>query len=174
MFIFRILASKSITKLHRNTEFKNMYTYPDKAGKYFWLYGSWESWNIQIIKKHFFTVPSDGVFLDIGANLGCYTVNLADTFNRVISFEPAPIAWKILAANIQSNELSNCQLIKKGVGSENKYTNLNIIPNNSGLSSIDNNIVGGIATPIEIVRLDDTIDPKDNIRLIKIDVEGYE
>tara|TARA_X000000950_G_scaffold289399_1_gene412886 strand:- start:3854 stop:4636 length:783 start_codon:yes stop_codon:yes gene_type:complete len=174
MFLLRMIASKLLSKIERTRKFKKMYTYPDKAGKYFWIYGSWEAWNIEILKNHFFPKPTNGVFLDLGANLGCYSINLAEHFQEVWSFEPAPIASAVLYANIESNKLGNCKIIKKGVGKKAGTETLNIIPSNSGMSSIINRNSDSIGVEIDIVSLDSIIPETVNIDLIKIDIEGFE
>lgn len=174
MFIFRMLASKLMTILSNDRDFKNMYTFPDIAGKYFWLYGSWEAWNIKILKQHFFSNSSDALFLDIGANLGCYTINLAEIFREVWSFEPAPIASSILYANVEANEINNCVLLTKGVANKNGTIPLNVVPADSGLSSIKNKVENSKQIEIEIVRLDDAVPLDESVAFIKIDVEGFE
>jgi len=174
MFFYRMITSWLLSKFEQTRKFRKMYTFPDKAGKHFWIYGSWESWNIEILKNHFLPNPENGVFLDIGANIGCYTINLADHFQEVWSFEPAPIASAILYANIESNKLGNCKIINKGVGNKTGTETLNIIPSNSGMSSIINKHSESVDVEIDIIMLDEFIPATIKIELVKIDIEGFE
>jgi len=48
---------------------------------------------------------SGGVFVDIGANIGYYTLDLASHGARVIAIEPNPIAYARLQFNIEANDL---------------------------------------------------------------------
>ena len=100
-----------------------------------------------------------GTFLDVGANLGCYSVNLADNFETVLSFEPAPIARRVLEANILSNCLTNCLVKPVAVGNQNGEISLHYNPENSGMASV-NPLHQSENTKYEkvaIVRLDDAI-----------------
>jgi len=50
-------------------------------------------------------LPADGVFVDIGANVGIYTLHAAtrlDSRGRIVAFEPMPAAYQRLVFNIES------------------------------------------------------------------------
>ncbi len=50
-------------------------------------------------------LPRDGVFIDIGANVGIYTLHAATRMNergRIVAFEPFPAAHRRLRFNIES------------------------------------------------------------------------
>ena len=173
--MLRVMAGKCLTIIQRHSSFRNMYTYPDIAEKYFWLFGSWEAWNIKIIKKYFCTKENTRTFLDVDANLGCYSTNLADNFEIVLSFEAAPIARRVLEANILSNCLTNCLVKPVAVGNQNGEINLHYNPKNSGMASVNpsHQSENTEYEKVAIVRLDDAIG-KLKIKFIKIDVEGAE
>ena len=42
---------------------------------------------------------SRGVFIDVGASEGIWTINMAEVFERVISFEPHPLSFEVLKKN---------------------------------------------------------------------------
>ena len=42
---------------------------------------------------------SRGVFVDVGASEGIWTINMAKVFERVISFEPHPLSFEVLKRN---------------------------------------------------------------------------
>ena len=53
------------------------------------------------------TIPNDGVFFDVGANVGVFTI-LASTFCRkVLAFEPVAINYSVLNQNIMINRLDD-------------------------------------------------------------------
>jgi len=47
----------------------------------------------------------DGIFWDIGANVGIYTLYAASKGHSVFAFEPSPLNYAVLAKNIQINEV---------------------------------------------------------------------
>jgi len=58
-----------------------------------------------IIKK--FMNKNNGIFIDIGAHAGLWTLKLANFYKKVICFEPNPYAFKVLCKNIKLNNLKN-------------------------------------------------------------------
>lgn len=120
-----------------------------------------------------------GTVLDIGANIGNHTVFFSKEFKQVISFEPIPSNCWILKANLYLNNISNVQLIEKGVGDINEKLFISQIDpknTNNGLSKInpqgatDQNCVDVVIGDEELEKL---AIPKP-ILMIKIDVEGAE
>lgn len=130
---------------------------------------------------------SNGTILDIGANMGTFTLPLANynpQFNFVC-FEPQRMVYYQLCGNIALNKLRNVYVYNKALGE--LYDTLYIdVPNydeeeNIGAFSLDKEVrehddylckSKGGKEAIDIVRLDDY--EFDNVRLIKIDVEGME
>ena len=48
-----------------------------------------------------------GLFVDVGAYLGTYSVRLSPHFRQVYAFEPNPSMYGILSENKRLNDLSN-------------------------------------------------------------------
>lgn len=163
-----------MTFLQLKSEFKKMFTFPDHAGKYYWLYGAWESWNIRQAKKFSELEKKNDVFIDVGANLGAYTLNLSDHFRKIVSFEPLPVASHILRANVMINNIKNCNIVDKAVGNFNGKAVLNLDPKDTGKSSLikKENHLGEYE--VDIVTLDSYFSNFRDISMIKIDVEGSE
>jgi FkbM family methyltransferase len=63
-------------------------------------------------------IPPNGVFLDVGANIGLYTMALAKSFSRTIAFEANPVTFKILDANIAISKTPNVESFCIGVSDE--------------------------------------------------------
>ena len=113
------------------------------------------------------------VVVDVGANIGYYTVLLADKVGKkgkIYAFEPDLANFEILEKNIKANKLENIVAIKAAVGSKQGKLKLYKSEENYG----DHRLYGkekGIEE-VKIVKLDDVI--KEKIDLIKIDTQGWE
>lgn len=115
----------------------------------------------------------NNVVLDIGANIGNHTLYFLNECNaeKIYCFEPVKDTFRILIKNIAINNLSNkVYLNNVGVGS------------NSGkakVSSYDMSNIGGTTIEmsddgnIDVVAIDD-LNITGDIRMVKIDVEGFE
>lgn len=57
----------------------------------------------------------DDVVLDVGANIGIFTLKVAKNVKRVISVKPEPQNFSILSKNIAANYLSNVTLLNLAV-----------------------------------------------------------
>ena len=124
-------------------------------------------------------LPPGGVLIDVGANVGVYSVNLAYRRHDIfcVAFEPVSASFEWLRGNVRRNGLeSRVQTICKAVGrsggghgriTDGQFSGNHLIP------------AGGIARgtqATEIVSLDEwaaTAGPP-KVSLIKIDVEGAE
>ena len=127
--------------------------------------------------------------INIGANIGIFTVLLANLINndrKVLAVEPTPLAFNYLTKNVNRNKLDNKVVFYNGLCVEKtgKYT-LNVIRGMEEFSSIGESSFQSIFDkPIEQIEVDgDTIDnlvlhnifePLLNPGTIVIDVEGAE
>ncbi|MEO6289234.1 MAG: FkbM family methyltransferase [Ginsengibacter sp.] len=123
------------------------------------------------------------VVIDIGANIGATTLNLANKVGvggKVFSFEPSPYNYQLALENISLNNFSNIKLINQGLGNEKATAFLyNVNTHNRGMQRLlkhtgENAIYE--KTKVEIDTLDNSMKffsiPSPSF--IKIDVEGYE
>lgn len=117
--------------------------------------------------------PED-LFVDVGANVGSYTVLAAKAIgSQVVAFEPVASAFAALRDNVQLNGIDarvdarNCC-----VGSS-----PGVLQMTSGLDSMNHVLgVGEVheaSAEVQVVRLDDALAGRHPF-LIKMDVEGYE
>lgn len=116
----------------------------------------------------------DDLFVDIGANVGSYTVLAAQVRRaRGVSIEPVPATFRQLRANLLVNDIvSRVEALNLGVGSESGVLNFT-----SGLDTVNHVLSRGescsdcIAVPVQT--LDSLLAGRSPI-LMKIDVEGFE
>lgn len=128
----------------------------------------------------------NGIVLDIGANLGSFTVPLAKANPQLTfhSFEPQRIIYYQLCANVFINGLDNVYAHHFGLSNKQNRMKL-ILPDyatetNIGAFSIDEEVreteyecpTKGRDETITVFPLDDG--KHKNVRLIKVDVEGHE
>jgi FkbM family methyltransferase len=125
-----------------------------------------------------------GIVLDIGANLGTYTIPLAarNPHLEIISFEPQQAIYYQLCGNIALNSLENVTAYNIAVGDKEETIEL-AMPDytkedNIGGFSLDPFVKSKTPTTVGKVRPVDviTIDSMnlDFVQMIKIDVEGLE
>lgn len=107
------------------------------------------------------------IALDIGANIGLWSCDLVNNFDRVIAFEPVLDFRKCFISNVRS---SNYILHDCALGNKESTIEMIITKDNSGHSHIDPASFGKGRIPLK------TLDSfmLDNIDLIKIDCEGAE
>ena len=121
------------------------------------------------------------VFIDIGANVGAYSLvasRLVGRSGKVIAFEPVGTIFQRLSENISLNKITNIVAEKRAVLDKNGITDIYLSDKqNMGMSSIFHfNPESGKSEKVEAVSLDDYIEKRDisRINLIKIDIEGSE
>lgn len=118
-------------------------------------------------------VIADNCILDIGANIGNHTLYFffECRIKKAYCFEPVSSTFDILTQNIKLNGLSDQVVLKNAaVGTEiGKASIAHYDETNTGATQISLKEDGGI--PVVSI---DSLNIKDNIKLIKIDVEGFE
>ena len=119
---------------------------------------------------------NEGVALDIGANLGNHSIFFAGVLGlQVHSFEPLAQTYNLLQQNIKINEFENKIFTNNSaVGAENGWCEIeNVDQANLGSTTVSRSQNG----KIPLVTIDSylsEINFSGNIKLIKIDVEGFE
>ena len=116
-----------------------------------------------------------GTFIDIGANIGRYTVGLAKNFNQVYAFEPVKETFGTLKKNIHLNCLQNVVALPIGLWSCSDEKDINI-GLNSGKSSMVLSIPNSHTQKIKVDTGDKIVESLGirNVSLVKIDAEGAE
>lgn len=151
--------------------------------------GKWEE-HLLGISKLMITGIDRPLILDIGANLGAYSIPLAKNIQNIggeiIGFEPQRIVYYQLCGNIFLNRLDNYQAVYAALGEESGYVDIPEIDyetnNNIGAFSLDKRYreLHGIESSMKkaskkvpLIKLDD-FEVDRHPALIKIDVEGFE
>jgi FkbM family methyltransferase len=139
----------------------------------------YEPYETELIQRQ---VKFGDVIVDVGANIGYYTILLASKVGKkgkVFAFEPDKTNFEILEKNIKANNLENVVAINAAVGSSNGEKILYKSEENLGDHKLYETPLGYAASPldkgekIKIIKLDDFFkNPK--IDLIKIDTQGWE
>jgi FkbM family methyltransferase len=114
------------------------------------------------------------VVIDVGANIGYYTVLLADKIGesgKVYAFEPDKTNFEILKKNVEVNNLKNVILVNAAVGSKAGKLKLHKSKENLG----DHKLYGDDkeTEEVKIIKLNDFLKDK-KIDLMKIDTQGWE
>jgi FkbM family methyltransferase len=128
--------------------------------------------------EHF--LDSEGVFIDIGANTGVFSLKAAKHYggNRgvVVAIEPTPIIASVLFQSVLKNGFQNMRVRNFALGSKTEAASFwmnHDLPNMFGLDKID---PGAREVSVLTVRLDDLFawEGLDRLDFVKIDVEGAE
>ncbi len=122
--------------------------------------------------------PGDTV-LDIGANVGTVTVllsSLAGKSGRVHSFEPNPRLCALLKRVIAETDLSNVTLHEYALGAQEGRMPLSVPARNWGSGSLVRRASDGARFEVPVRTLSSVLNENKvgRVRLVKIDVEGYE
>jgi FkbM family methyltransferase len=115
--------------------------------------------------------------LDIGANVGHYTMRMAELVGasgRVIAVEPVPETFALLAANARLFAHANVSLINVAASDRTASVAMEIPPSAEGLKNYyQAHLVPGTAgLSILSLQIDALALPR--IKLVKIDAEGHE
>lgn len=119
--------------------------------------------------------------IDVGANIGVMSLNFASRCGpsgRVIGFEPDPVNFDRVTANIKLNKFNNIRIENLALADKPGRLKLfRIDPRNPGMNRfLPPNQQRGEAIEVSVATLDEFIaeNPMERIDLIKIDVEGFE
>lgn len=158
----------------------------DSIGRVLAIAGEWEPHVTQAFRRRL--APGD-VCVDVGAHVGYYTLlasKLVGRHGHVYAFEPSPRTFPQLEANLARNEAANVTAVNVAAGAGEGSAVLYEAPSHSsGASSLSAQMlespdVGRAEdyAPVQVrVGAVDALVPREafgRVRLIKVDVEGYE
>src|SRR3990167_1916537 len=119
------------------------------------LYGIYEEYETELIQKE---IQKGDVVLDIGANIGYYTLifaKLVGENGKVFAFEPDPTNFDLLKQNVENNGYKNVVLDRKSVSDKNGRLKLFLSEDNLADHRIYDSKDGRRFVEIESVKLDD-------------------
>jgi FkbM family methyltransferase len=128
-------------------------------------------------------LSSDGLFIDVGANIGYCSLIASKHYSNVIAFEPIPENFKLLEKSISDNKITNIKVISKCVGqpTEQKLELTTFLTNMGGTRNINNtkkqnvsHLQTGSTAEYDVISLDEFTKDIKSIAMLKIDVEGHE
>lgn len=94
--------------------------------------GRWDR-NIVMGCKRAYGTDHGGVVLDVGANIGGFTCQVARNASHVYAFEPCEENYRVLLANLHHQGLKNVTACKVAIGpGDGRLVALDTSPNNAG------------------------------------------
>ena len=147
--------------------------------------GMWEP-HVTRLFQHLLS-PGD-VFVDVGAHIGYYTLlasKLVGPEGHVYALEPTRTTYEVLCSNLALNGVANVTALRIAAGAEDGRAPLYDAPlGHSGKASIrdpsgsdragEHGFAGAIGVDVRPVASVVPQSERERVRLVKIDVEGYE
>ena len=121
-------------------------------------------------------LSKDSTFVDIGANIGLYSVALGNHLadgGRVVSIEPNPVCCERLRFNLTANQLKSVTVFALAAGDFSGRANLKISKNDLAIAQTVRNDAGGDFEVRPLLAILDEAGIQ-QIAALKIDVEGFE
>jgi FkbM family methyltransferase len=143
----------------------------------FFLPQTWDAQEREFQNLH---LSPDGVYLDVGANSGLYSLlalSRLDERGTLVAMEPNPVMFERLKVNIALNEpRARLRLFDCGIAEREGTFTLNLMDRNLGASSISHRPPGEASVLIACRPLLDLVRAAglERIDFMKIDIEGYE
>jgi FkbM family methyltransferase len=114
----------------------------------------------------------EDTFVDVGANIGVYSVVAAVRGARVLAFEPNASARAMLTANLALNDVEDrVQVLPCALADFNGRARFTTDLESS--NHLETNSEDGGET-VEVRELDATLEPRSGVTLMKIDAEGFD
>ncbi len=159
----------------------------DSIGKRIIATGSFERTQFEALDRllsdssHFFSdmPPLEGVFLDVGANIGLYTIRYSKSFEKTIAIEANPATYHALMANILMSRCQNVDALGLAASDIAGKAEINVAVSGeigwSRMNKVD--WWETYSVEVETRTLDEIVAEKcedTRVGLLKIDVEGFE
>ena len=145
------------------------------AGEWVYAGDTLNTYEAYVLKPFLEAVRGQETVLDVGANIGLYSVLASPHVQNVVALEASPENAKLIVANARLNGLANITVYPVAVSNQTgmatfqrqEATNKVMSPQHIDISSIDNVDVA-LALPIDVLL------PNIKVDVLKIDVEGRE
>ena len=136
--------------------------------------GIWEPYETALLIDH---LKAGDVFLDIGANIGYYTLLASAVVKRrgiVIACEPDAENFRLLRENVALNQAENVVLFHAAVSDYNGSGRLYLSPDNKGDHRLYDCGDGRCSRPARVIHGECLRDVMNRVDFIKIDTQGSE
>lgn len=167
--VFKKALAKPITIRLFNG--KRIRLYPDCPTSHQFFYTNIpDKKEIEVLRTH----GKGATFIDVGANIGSYSVMLGDVVDRIIAFEPDETAYYRLRDNLHMNGLKADieQMALSNYRGQSQFSKSRGLPTNSLLNPHEDGVLVQVSTLDHYAdKFNLPIEPK---YLLKIDVEGEE
>ncbi|MEX1666960.1 FkbM family methyltransferase [Zhongshania arctica] len=135
----------------------------------------WEPYETQLVITHF---KAGGIFVDVGANIGYYTLlasDIAGPTGKILSYEPDVENFALLQENVRLNDLQNVALHALALSDRNEDGELFLSTDNFGDHRIYSDGGERHSRPIKLVHGDQHLESQtQHIDFLKIDTQGAE
>jgi len=137
--------------------------------------GEYETDNINFIVAR---IPENGVFIDVGANIGAITISIAKQRPdaRIIAIEASPRVFEYLSKNVEINNCANVEILNNAIAEEDDRN----VPFYSPEELFGKGSLSPVFTDkpemVQTITLD-SLHKKNTfpkVDFIKVDVEGFE
>ena len=151
-------------------------THVDHLQLLIYYLGTFEPYCLPFLKG---CAKKGGTVLDVGANIGFYTLESAvsvGSLGRVISIEAAPSHLQSLRQNIDLNEMKNVSVLGTAVGEADGYANLSLAAGeNLGMFTLGE-IEGVDSHSVTVTTIDSLLEKQkiESLDFVKMDIEGSE
>lgn len=122
----------------------------------------------------------DGVMIDVGANLGLFSLLLSKRYpdRRVLAFEPSPSTCSALKVNVIENGARMVECFQKAIADREGFVAFSVREHARANASIRDDVLPPTPGDIQVpcTSLDAVCAAEDigRIAMLKVDVEGYE
>lgn len=141
--------------------------------------GAWEKYLLHFLRDSVTSLAGEnGVFVDVGANVGQHSLYMSKHAKHVHSFEPYERVLTVFRGMVADNAIENITIHPVGLGDKAQSLPFYEPPeNNLGTGSFlrdfseENHDAG---SKLELVRGDDALAQLERLDVMKLDIEGYE
>jgi FkbM family methyltransferase len=119
-------------------------------------------------------ITKETTFVDVGANIGYFTILCSRLARTVYAFEPVPVVFERLSRNISLNGCKNVRAFQCAVSREKAKLTLFESKISDGHDSTVKRFEHDRSILVDAVSLDETVEPSVGDVVLKVDVEGSE
>jgi FkbM family methyltransferase len=118
-------------------------------------------------------IKPGSTFVDIGANMGWFTLLAAGVAGQVIAIEPNPTNVQLIYRSLLANQYENVRVVECAVTDRPNLLRLNFLRSNGSVAAIDN-ASDAAFTIVQGQPLDALLRDVERVDVIKMDIEGHE